>query len=105
MFNLRLKLFHGKLKSKWYGPFEMVRMTAHGSIELIDKEKGNIYLVNGQRVKYYWGEDEDDREHHGDFLKSDFEWIHVAMLSQALHMRQPMIVMLYYRLFIWKKMR
>ena len=34
LFNSRLKLFPGKLKSRWSGPFEVVRVTAHGAVEL-----------------------------------------------------------------------
>ncbi|XP_015167813.1 uncharacterized protein [Solanum tuberosum] len=32
LFNSRLKLFSGKLRSKWSGPFEVVRMTQHGAV-------------------------------------------------------------------------
>ena len=43
-------------------PFEVVRMTPHGAVEL----KGEIaptFLVNGQRVKHYFGVNLDlDRE-------------------------------------------
>ena len=58
LFNSRLRLFPGKLRSKWSGPFEVVRLTQHGVVEL----KGNAgltFLVNGQRVKHYFGEDSD----------------------------------------------
>jgi len=34
LFNSRLCLFPGKLKSKWSGPFQVVRMTNHGAVEL-----------------------------------------------------------------------
>lgn len=34
LFNSRLRLFPGKLKSRWSGPFEVVRVTPHGAIEL-----------------------------------------------------------------------
>ncbi|XP_049359554.1 uncharacterized protein LOC125824250 [Solanum verrucosum] len=62
LFNSRLRLFPRKLRSKWSGPFEVVRMTQHGAVEL----KGDIvltFLVNGQRVKHYFGVYSDhDRE-------------------------------------------
>jgi hypothetical protein len=35
MFNSRVKLFgHGKLKSKWEGPFLIINTSTHGAITL-----------------------------------------------------------------------
>lgn len=39
LFNWRLNLFLGKLRSKWSGPFEVVQMTPDGVVELWNKEK------------------------------------------------------------------
>ncbi|XP_049399731.1 uncharacterized protein LOC125863765 [Solanum stenotomum] len=62
LFNSRLRLFPGKLRSKWSGHFEVVRMTQHGVVELKGKT-GLTFLVNEKRVKHYFGEDSDhDRE-------------------------------------------
>ncbi|XP_049364130.1 uncharacterized protein LOC125828856 [Solanum verrucosum] len=62
LFNSRLRLFPRKLRYKWSSPFEVVRMTQHGPVEL-KGETGPTFLVNGQRVKHYFGEDSDrDRE-------------------------------------------
>lgn len=36
LFNSRLKLFPGKLKSKWSGPFIVKEVSAHGAIEVED---------------------------------------------------------------------
>ncbi|XP_070008196.1 uncharacterized protein LOC142165141 [Nicotiana tabacum] len=47
--NAKLKLFPEKLKSRWSGAFEIVRVTKHGAIELKDPERNGIFLVNGQR--------------------------------------------------------
>ncbi|KAK4726371.1 hypothetical protein R3W88_031288 [Solanum pinnatisectum] len=58
LFNSRLRLFPGKLRSKWSGPFEVVRMTQHEAVEL-KGETGPTFLVNGQRVKHYFGVDSD----------------------------------------------
>ncbi|XP_075107124.1 uncharacterized protein LOC142180098 [Nicotiana tabacum] len=57
LFNSRLKLFPGKLKSRWSGPFEVVSVKPHGAIELCEKGSNTTFLVNGQRVKHYWGGD------------------------------------------------
>ncbi|XP_055814227.1 uncharacterized protein LOC129883628 [Solanum dulcamara] len=58
-FNSRLKLFSGKLQFKWSGPFEVVRMTPHGGVEMWNAIKTSTFLVNGQRVKHYFGKDVD----------------------------------------------
>ncbi|XP_019248474.1 PREDICTED: uncharacterized protein LOC109227731 [Nicotiana attenuata] len=55
LFNSRLNLFPRKLKSRWSGPFEVVRVTKHGVVELKDPESNGTFLVNGQRVKHYLG--------------------------------------------------
>ncbi|XP_070035713.1 uncharacterized protein [Nicotiana tomentosiformis] len=49
LFNSRLKLFSGKLKSRWSGPFEVVRVTPYGAIELLALNGERNFLVNGHR--------------------------------------------------------
>jgi hypothetical protein len=51
LYNSRLHLFPGKLKSRWTGPFIIRSVFSHGAIELEDLKNGNIFKVNGQRVK------------------------------------------------------
>nr|KYP45555.1 hypothetical protein KK1_032914 [Cajanus cajan] len=55
LFNSRLKLFPGKLKSKWSGPFSIKSVKSYGAIELEDPASGRTWLVNGQRLKHYLG--------------------------------------------------
>jgi len=55
--NSRLKLFPGKLKSKWSGPFLVKSVSPHGAVELITPEGDRSFKVNGQRVKPYLGGD------------------------------------------------
>nr|XP_009602088.1 uncharacterized protein LOC104097249 [Nicotiana tomentosiformis] len=62
LFNSRLRLFSGKLKSRWSGPFEVVRVTPHGAIKLRVVGGERTFLVNGQRVKRYYGGDFDQRK-------------------------------------------
>ncbi|XP_047253667.1 uncharacterized protein LOC124887795 [Capsicum annuum] len=59
LLNLRLKLFSGKLWSKWSGPFKVVRIAPHGAVELWNKEKTENFLMNGQHVKHYWADHPD----------------------------------------------
>lgn len=54
LFNSRFKLFPGKLKSKWSGPFKVTHVYSFGVVELENNE-GVIFKVNGQRVKPYIG--------------------------------------------------
>ncbi|XP_073024319.1 uncharacterized protein [Primulina eburnea] len=54
LFNSRLKLFPGKLKSRWSGPFFVETVYPHGAIELKYSD-GRTFKVNGQRVKPYYG--------------------------------------------------
>ncbi|GKF39435.1 hypothetical protein Tco_0119496 [Tanacetum coccineum] len=56
LFNSRLKIFSGKLKSRWSGPFTISNVYPYGTIELSQKD-GQNFKVNGHRVKHYFGED------------------------------------------------
>ena len=58
LFNSRLRLFPGKLKSKWSGPFIIKEVRPHGAVELVDPREENFekkWIVNGQRLKVYNG--------------------------------------------------
>ena len=46
LFNFRLRLFPGKLKSKWTGPYLVTQLFPHGAVELETKE-GVCFKVNG----------------------------------------------------------
>ena len=54
LFNSRLKLFPGKLKSKWSGPFIVVQVFPYGGVEIMNPEKGR-FKVNAQRLKPCFG--------------------------------------------------
>ncbi|XP_070010245.1 uncharacterized protein [Nicotiana sylvestris] len=56
--HLLLRLFPGKLKSKWIGPFEVVGVTPFNAIDLKNKN-GEVFWVNGHRVKHYLGKIDD----------------------------------------------
>jgi len=62
MFNSRVKLFgHGKLKSKWEGPFLVIDATTHGAVTLQDND-GNIFKVNGQHLKVFYEHEPPEKE-------------------------------------------
>ncbi|XP_062103918.1 uncharacterized protein LOC133815047 [Humulus lupulus] len=54
LFNSRLKLFLGKLKSRWSGPFTVVKVFPYGVVELKGKDR-EMFKVNEQRLKPYLG--------------------------------------------------
>jgi hypothetical protein len=56
LFNSRLRLFPGKLRSKWTGPYVITQVFPYGAIEIEDENKGR-FKVNGQRLKRYYGGD------------------------------------------------
>ena len=55
LFNSQLKLFPGKLRSRWTGPYTIDKVSSFGAIDLKDKAR-HIFRVNGQRLKHYYGE-------------------------------------------------
>nr|GFB55428.1 reverse transcriptase domain-containing protein [Tanacetum cinerariifolium] len=55
LFNSRLKIFFGKLKSRWSGPFTISHVYPYGTVEL--SQDGANFKVNGHRLKHYFGED------------------------------------------------
>ena len=54
LYNSRLNLFLGKLKSRWSGPYTMVASTPFGAV-ILKTESGGEFKVNGQRLKHYLG--------------------------------------------------
>ena len=57
LFESRLRLFPGKLKSRWTGPYRVVQVFVHGAIEIEGLKKGERFKVNGHRLKPYRGGD------------------------------------------------
>nr|XP_016508230.1 PREDICTED: uncharacterized protein LOC107825829 [Nicotiana tabacum] len=55
LYNSRLKLFSGKLKSRWSGPFRVVQVLSSGYAEIESEDGTNRFRVNGQRLKHYLG--------------------------------------------------
>ena len=57
LFNSRLKLFPGKLKSKWGGPYTVVSSNTFGAVTL-RSDTGEEFKVNGQILKHYLSREE-----------------------------------------------
>nr|GEX85771.1 putative reverse transcriptase domain-containing protein [Tanacetum cinerariifolium] len=56
LFNSRLKIFSGKLKSRWSGPFTISEIYPYGTGKLIHPDGCN-FKVNRHRLKHYHGGD------------------------------------------------
>ena len=52
LFNSRLKLFPGKLRSRWSGPFQVTKVLTNAVVEVWSESTGT-FTVNGQRLKPY----------------------------------------------------
>ena len=52
LFNSRLRLFPGKLKSRWSGPFVVRHVYPFGAVDISGND-GKVFKVNGQRLKVY----------------------------------------------------
>lgn len=65
LYNSRLRLFPGKLRSRWSGPFVVTQKFPSGAVEITHEEKGT-FKVNGQRLKPYFD---------GRFNKEKVAWI------------------------------
>ena len=53
LYNSRLKLFAGKLRSKWEGPYDVDEAYPSGAVKLKGQTPSSSWIVNGQRLKHY----------------------------------------------------
>nr|GEX49445.1 hypothetical protein [Tanacetum cinerariifolium] len=56
LFNSCLKIFSGKLKTRWSGPFTITKVYPYGTAKLSHAD-GSNFKVNCHRLKHYYGED------------------------------------------------
>ncbi|GJR15490.1 hypothetical protein Tco_0798142 [Tanacetum coccineum] len=56
LFNSRLKIFSGKLKSRWSGPFTITEVYPYGTTKL-SHANGSNFKVNFHHLKHYYGGD------------------------------------------------
>jgi len=55
LYNSRLKSFPKKLKSRWSGPFTILKVFSYGHVELMEDKTQRTLSVNGHRLKHYLG--------------------------------------------------
>ncbi|GJW51713.1 hypothetical protein Tco_0093064, partial [Tanacetum coccineum] len=56
LFNSRLNIFSGKLKSRWSRPFTITEVYPYGTAKLSHAD-GSNFKVNCHRLKHYYGRD------------------------------------------------
>nr|GEY44135.1 reverse transcriptase domain-containing protein [Tanacetum cinerariifolium] len=56
LFNSRLNIFSGNLKTRWSGPFTIAKVSPDGTV-VLSQANGPNFKVNGHRVKHYFGGD------------------------------------------------
>ena len=57
LYNSHLRLFPGKLRSRWDGAYEILEVYDNGSVLILDPKTQNSFKVNGHRLKPYIGEE------------------------------------------------
>jgi len=53
-YHSRLKLFHGKLCSRWIGPFVVSNVFSYDAVKIISLEINKVFKVNGHRLKHFY---------------------------------------------------
>ncbi|XP_073277647.1 uncharacterized protein [Primulina huaijiensis] len=51
LYNSRLHIFPGKLRSRWTGPYVVKHVYPYGAVEIENPKNGDVFKVNGQRLK------------------------------------------------------
>lgn len=59
LFNSRLKLFLGKLRSKWFEPFKIKKIKLYGAVKLEDPVSETNWTINNQILKSQLGSEVD----------------------------------------------
>ena len=53
LYDSKLHIFPGKLKSRWTGPFVIHQAYPNGVVEFLSSKDNQLFKVNGQRLKPY----------------------------------------------------
>ena len=62
LYDSKLHLFPGNLKSRWIGPFIIHQAHPNGSVDLLNPNDNKVFKVNDQKVKPYVVQHTADRE-------------------------------------------
>jgi len=53
-YHSRLKLFLGKLRSRWIGPFFISNVYPYGAVEITSLETNKVFKINGHQLKTFY---------------------------------------------------
>ena len=53
LYNSRLKLFSGKLRSKWLGPYIVTKIFPYGAVKIMKPGMDKAFTMNGHRLKSF----------------------------------------------------
>ncbi|XP_038707278.1 uncharacterized protein LOC120002588 [Tripterygium wilfordii] len=80
LYNASLRFFPGKLRSRWSGPYEVIKVLPYGSIFIKDPRTGFEQQVNGHRLKPYFETsfDMEKYRYHSSFIDKNLVWMLVV---------------------------
>ena len=97
LYQTRLHLHPGKLRTRWTGPFTVTQVYDHGAIELLNPEDNTHFKVNGHRLKPFFELDVQDVE-EADLVASRTKGRrpgHCVLPSRRLHLHEVFPLSLY----------
>ena len=62
LYDSKLHLFPGKLKSRWTRPYTIQEVYLNGSVDLLNAKDNRVFKVNGQRLQPYAAQHSTDKE-------------------------------------------
>ena len=62
LYDSKLHIFSGNLKSRWIGPFTIHQVYLNGSVDLLNSKDNRVFKVNGKRLKPYAVQHTADKE-------------------------------------------
>ncbi|RDX84036.1 hypothetical protein CR513_34974, partial [Mucuna pruriens] len=80
LFNSRLKLIAGKLRSKWDGSFVITHIFPYGAVEVRDTASNRTFKVNSHQLKPY---------HEGPNLSSTLGKMDIITMVELSHVASP----------------
>nr|GEY93449.1 reverse transcriptase domain-containing protein [Tanacetum cinerariifolium] len=96
LFNSRLKIFSGKLKTHWSGPFTITHVFPYGTVDLSQPDGPN-FKVNGHRPKHYFGVDIPKMvpliSKHFPRTNKFEDWVKLSEPKQTLYGRHSMLIL------------
>nr|GEU57371.1 reverse transcriptase domain-containing protein [Tanacetum cinerariifolium] len=108
LFNSRLKIFSGKLKTRWSRPFTITQVFPYGTVKLSQTDGPN-FKVNGHRLKHYFGEDITKMvvsDLQTSLRTNEFgDWVKLSDPKQVLRGRHPMLILVVVMnkcVFVWR---